>query len=96
MMEKLFGLILGLAGEIDPEFMERRLIDRGKDDRGMYLTAAQLFQMLQRKRSIRIGIGADAERQQHLIGMKLRVMVAEVDYLQLLDRFDDRRGHQLN
>ena len=42
----------------------------------MDLAACQLFKLLHGGLGVRIGVGADTQGQQHLVGVKTRVVVA--------------------
>ena len=52
----------------------------------MGITATQCIQLIQRSKCLRIGCGADTQRNQYLIGMQPRIMVVEMIDFQLADR----------
>ena len=93
---QFFGLVLRLTGQVDPQSAEYVLVNRRQNNRRMYLASAQLGQLLHRTFRVGVGVGADAQRQQHFIGVQTGVMVAQVGDFQLLDRLDDRLGNQMH
>ena len=94
-MMQLFRLIHGLVGEMHAELFEQVFVHLRKDDGRMCLTAAQFSELRYRALGGRVACGTDAQRDEHLIGMQARVVVAEAVYLQPLYRLDYRRGYEL-
>ena len=62
----------------------------------MYLTATELLELLHRGLCVRVVGRADGEGDEHLIEVETRVVVAEVRRLQVLDRLDNFRGHEVH
>ena len=90
------ALIDRLAGQVGAEAHDDFLVNRGQEDRGMNLAAAQLIQLLERLCHHGVGHGADGQRQKHLIRMQARVAAAQMLHLQGLDRRQDGGRKKLN
>lgn len=88
-MIELFGLVMRLAGEVHAELFENAGIDLREHDGGMDLAAGKLGKLRERKLCHRVGRRRDGQRDQHLVGVQTRVVVAETFNLELLDRLDD-------
>ena len=93
-MKKLFRLILRLTGQIDTELFEYVFVYAGEEYGGMRFCTAELGELFQCACRIFIRNGGDCECKQDLIHMKVRVLVAHVRGLQLLNRFDNGGGEE--
>ena len=86
-----------LAGEVHAELFENARIDLGEDHRGVYFKSLQVFELV----DCRLGAGichtGDGERDQQLVQVQKRSIVAsEMVDLHLHDRVDDLRADQLD
>ena len=90
-MKELFGLEMRLKRDVDLELLEHILVHVREDDGRVRLTVRELCQLLHGDLGGRVACGADAQRDEHLVGVQARVVVAEVFDLQMLDRLDDVR-----
>ena len=88
-MKELFGLEMRLKRDVDLELLEHILVHVREDDGRVRLTVRELCQLLHGDLGGRVACGADAQRDEHLVGVQARVVVAEVFDLQMLDRLDD-------
>ena len=88
-MKELFGLEMRLKRDVYLELLEHILVHVREDDGRVRLTVRELCQLLHGDLSGRVACGADAQRDEHLVGVQARVMIAEVFDLQVLDRLDD-------
>ena len=95
-MVKLFGLVLGLAGQVDSQLAEGALVHMGQDDGGMGLAAPQLGQLAQGQLGGGVGGRADGQGHQDFIGVQARVPVAQMLDFQVLDGFDDNGGDEVD
>ena len=78
-----------LAGEVHAELFENAGIDLREHDGGMDLAAGKLGKLRERELRDRVGRRRDGQRDQHLVGVQTRVVVAEAIDFELLDRLDD-------
>ena len=85
-MKKLFSLVFGFAGKIKSELTEGVGIHLRKYHGGMYLGIPKL----RKSRHCLFGIGSlcrgYCKRNKHLVGVKSRVMIAEILYFESLYR----------
>ena len=88
-MKELFGLEMRLKRDVDLELLEHILVHVREDDGRVRLAVRELCQLLHGDLGGRVACGADAQRDEHLVGVQARVVVAEVFDLQMLDRLDD-------
>ena len=94
-MVQLLGLVLRLGREIHAEFFEEGGVDVREDDGRVGFTAAQAVELVDRDLGHRVRHRADRQRDQQLVGVQARVVVAEMLDLEVLDRLDDARRDQL-
>ena len=88
-MKELFGLEMRLERDVHLKLLEHVFVHVREDDGRMRLTVRELCQLLHGDLGGRVACGTDAQRDEHLIGVQARVVVAEVFDLQVLDRLDD-------
>ena len=91
----LLLLVYRRAGKVHAEAAEEGLVDIREDDGGVYFIAAEAGKLLHGELRMRIGCGADGERNEKLIGVQARIVASEVDGLQLLDRSNGFCGDEL-
>ena len=95
-MIQLFGLVLGLAGEVDTQAAEGVLVHVGEDNRGVGLAAPQLFQLGHGQLGGGVGGRADGQGDEDFIGVQPGVHAAQMGGLQLLDGLDDNGGDEVD
>ena len=91
----LLLLVYRRAGEVHAEAAEEGLVDIREDDGGVYFVAVEAGKLFHGELRMRIGCGADGERNEKLIGVQARIVASEVDGLQLLDRSNGFRRDEL-
>lgn len=94
-MEEFFGLVDGLAGEAHSQLLEDVLVDGGEYHGRVDLAVVEQRQGVECLFCHRIGDGADRKRDQHLVGVESRIVVAETVDLEILYRGDYLGGDQL-
>lgn len=94
-MVELFVLVNGLAGDIHAELFEYAVVDLGENDGRMRVAVLEIGKRVHCAGGNWIGRGADGERDEHLVGMQARVVIAHVIDLQMLNRLDDAGGDEL-
>ena len=88
-MKELFGLETRLERDVHLELFEHVLIHVREDDGRVRLAVRELFELLHGDLGGRVVHGADAQRDEHLVGVQARVVIAQMLHLQVLDRLDD-------
>ena len=88
-MKELFGLEMRLERDVYLELLEHILVHVREDDGRVRLAVRELFELLHGDLCGRVVHRTDAQRDEHLVGVQARVMIAEVFDLQVLDRLDD-------
>ena len=88
-VEKLFGLILRLAGEVCAKLTEGCSVNLRENNGGMHLGVFQPGNSLKGSPCQGVIDRRNRERYKHLVGVKPWVVVAEILGLQLLNRLDD-------
>ena len=91
----LLLLVYRRAGKVHAEAAEEGLVDIREDDGGVYFVAVEAGKLFHGELRMRIGCGADGERNEKLIGVQARIVASEVDGLQLLDRSNGFCGDEL-
>ena len=74
-----------IAGKAAAELLEDFAIDLGEHDGGVYLTVAQLGQLLQCTAALLVVLREHAESYQYFVGMQAGVLAAEIFRLGLLN-----------
>ena len=69
-MKELFGLKMRLKRDVDLELLEHILVHVREDDGRVRLTVCELFQLLHGDLGGRVACGADAQRDEHLVGVQ--------------------------
>ncbi len=88
-MEKLLGLVIGFAGQIDAQIAEDIVVYLRKQYRRMGFAASQPAQLLEGQLRRRVGSGADRQRHQHLVSVQPGVFVAQIAGFQPLNWLDE-------
>ena len=88
-MKELFGLETRLERDVHLELFEHVFIHVRENDGRVRLAARELFQLLHGDLGGRVAHGADAQRDEHLVGVQAGIVVAEMFDLQVLDRLND-------
>ena len=78
--------VLRLRGDLNVEIAENSFIHGSQNRGGVNLASAQLFEILQRLRSVRISISRHRQGNQHFICVQARVATAQMLSLQSLNR----------
>ena len=69
-MIQLFGLVLGLAGEVDTQAAEGVLVHVGEDNRGVGLAARSFFSWAMASSAVGVGGRADGQGDEDFIGVQ--------------------------
>ena len=94
-MIELFDLVPRLAGHMDAEALVELDILLRDDNGEMCVAAAQAAELLLRELGDGVRQRGDAQRDEHLVRVQARVVVAEALDLQLRDRLDDLCGDEV-
>ena len=95
-MIQSLGLVGGLAGQIDAQLAQHIHIRLSQDHAGVYLGALQMLQLFNGTLCLFVGDSTDGEGDQELVRVETGILVAQVGYLQVLDRAEDFGRDQLD
>ena len=88
-VKELFGLEARLERDVHLELFEHVFVHMREDDGRVRLAVRELFELLHGDLGGRVVHRTDAQRDEHLVGVQARVVVAQMLHLQVLDRLDD-------
>ena len=94
-MKQLFCLIFWLAGKVHAEFAEGVRIDLRQNYGGMNLGITEIGKVRHRAGGDLAVRRSDGERDQDLVGMKARIVIAEIFDFQLLNRLQNLMGDNI-
>ena len=93
---QLVRLVTGVAGEIHAKALKDVVVNLRENNSGMCFAVLEQGQLLHGDGGFLVSGGADGERQQHLVRVEARVVVAQIIALQRLNGLDDVRGNQVH
>ena len=86
----------GLAGEVDAQLAEDTFVHRGQENRGVELTALELFQLRHSSAGIEVTACTDGQGDKNLVGVETGIHALHVIHLQGLDGLDGGAGDQVS
>ena len=95
-MIQLFGLISRFTGQVYAQFFKGAVIDLRENHRRMSLASPQQRKLIHRQFRGGVSRCADGKGNEDFIGMQPRVVAAQIFGFQLLNRFNDDRGNQVD